>query len=67
MPSALGYSEDQCKRTEMSVYNISPEIIGIFDVIFFFGTLYHLRYPLLALDKLAAVCTESIFVGKRDL
>ena len=60
--SALGYSEEQCRRTEMSIYNVSPESIGIFDVVFFFGTLYHLRHPLLALDRLASVCAESIFV-----
>jgi tRNA (mo5U34)-methyltransferase len=35
---------------------------GRFDVIFFFGTLYHLRYPLLAFDRLAAICDGEIFV-----
>ncbi len=60
--SALGYSDDRCRRTEMSIYDISPESVGMFDVVFFFGTLYHLRHPLLALDKLAAVCTGSIHV-----
>ena len=28
----------------------------------FFGLLYHLRHPLLALDRLAALCDEAIFV-----
>ena len=31
-------------------------------MIFFFGTLYHLRYPLLALDKLSALCDGEILV-----
>lgn len=60
--AALGYSEDICDRREMSIYDISPETVGMFDVVFFFGTLYHLRHPLLALDQMAAVCTGSIFV-----
>ena len=28
----------------------------------FFGTLYHLRYPMLALDRLSAVCDSRILV-----
>ena len=59
---ALGYDEAVCKRMEMTVYDVTPQSLGTFDVVFFFGTLYHLRYPLLALDKLSAVCRDSIFV-----
>ena len=60
--SALGYSPDKCKRHELTVYELKEEEVGIFDIVFFFGTLYHLRYPLLALDKISAICKESIFV-----
>lgn len=59
---ALGWSESRCKRLETSVYDVTPERLGMFDVVFFFGTLYHLRHPLLALDLLAEVCTGEIFV-----
>jgi len=59
---ALGYTEEQCQRHEMSVYQVSPEVLGTFDVVFFFGTLYHLRYPLLALDLLSSVNTGEIFI-----
>lgn len=59
---ALGYDPSVCQRSEMSVYDVSEERLGRFDVVFFFGTLYHLRYPLLALDRLAAVCDETIVV-----
>ncbi len=53
---AFGYSEEQCKRVEVSVYELTEQQVGgKFDVVFFFGTLYHLRHPLLGLDKLAAV------------
>jgi len=58
----LGYTDVQCPRFDISVYDIRPETFGLFDVVFFFGTLYHLRYPLLALDRLAAVCRESLHV-----
>src|SRR5947207_3394103 len=43
---ALGYDTTQCQREELSVYDGR---LGRFDVVFFFGTLYHLRHPLLAL------------------
>lgn len=59
---ALGYSDLQCPRFDMSVYDLRPELFGMFDVVFFFGTLYHLRHPLLALDRLSAVCRHEIYV-----
>jgi tRNA (mo5U34)-methyltransferase len=59
---ALGFDEAVCKRHEMTVYDVSEAELGRFDVVFFFGTLYHLRYPLYALDKLAAVCDREIYV-----
>lgn len=58
----LGYSPARCRREEMSVYDVSESRLGRFDMIFFFGTLYHLRYPLLALDRLSAICDGEIFV-----
>jgi tRNA (mo5U34)-methyltransferase len=36
----------------LNVYNVSPKTVGKFDMIFFLGVLYHLRDPMLALDKL---------------
>lgn len=60
--AALGYSDEQCQRYDMSVYDIDRATLGEFDIVFFFGTLYHLRHPLLALDKLYAVCKKEIYV-----
>lgn len=58
----LGYDDQRCKRVDMSIYDLSEKTFGHFDVVFFFGTLYHLRHPLLALDKLASVCDQEIYV-----
>ena len=60
--AALGHDGSHCQRYDMSVYDVSEEMLGRFDVIFFFGTLYHLRHPLLALDRLSALCDREIFV-----
>lgn len=59
---ALGYDSDRCQRYEMSVYEATAERLGRFDVVFFFGALYHLKHPLLALDRLAALCDGEIYV-----
>lgn len=60
---ALGYSELQCPRFDVTVYDANESALGgKFDVIFFFGTLYHLRHPLLALDRLAALCQGEIYL-----
>lgn len=59
---ALGWTDDDAKRREMSVYDVNAAALGTFDTVFFFGVLYHLRHPLLALDKLASVSTDSIYI-----
>jgi tRNA (mo5U34)-methyltransferase len=45
-----------------SVYSLDPNRLGTFDVILFFGVLYHLRYPLLAIDQLLRVARSTIYV-----
>ncbi len=50
------------KYRNMDVYDISPEKIGRFDIVLFLGVLYHLKYPLLALEKIAKVCKDLLIV-----
>lgn len=45
-----------------SVYELDPMQVGTFDLVMFFGVLYHLRHPLLGLDKLRAVCSGAILL-----
>jgi tRNA (mo5U34)-methyltransferase len=59
---ALGYPASQAQRIEMSVYDVNEARLGKFDAVFFFGTLYHLRYPLLAMDLISSVCDNALFV-----
>ena len=50
-------------RTYMtSVYDLSPDTFGTFDLVLFSGVLYHLRHPILALQKIASVCTGTILM-----
>lgn len=39
-----------------SVYELDREVVGTFDIVLFAAVLYHLRYPLLALDRIRDVC-----------
>lgn len=43
-----------------NVYDLNPRGFGTFDVVFFFGVLYHLRHPVLALESIKSVCTGSL-------
>jgi tRNA (mo5U34)-methyltransferase len=45
-----------------SIYDLSPRTFGIFDVVLFYGVLYHLRHPLLALEKVASVCGGKLLM-----
>jgi len=40
------------------VCHLSPRDIGYFDIVLFFGVLYHLKHPLLALEKVCELTTE---------
>lgn len=54
--------DSKVQREGKTVYDLSPEIDGYFDLIFFYGVLYHLRHPLLAFDRLREVCQGAIAV-----
>jgi len=47
---------------QMNIMDATPEAIGTFDVVFFCGVLYHLRHPLLALDRVRALCRDLLVV-----
>lgn len=45
-----------------NIYNISVEKYGQFDIVLCLGLLYHLRSPLLALDKIRDVCQNELYI-----
>jgi tRNA (mo5U34)-methyltransferase len=45
-----------------SVYDLARRSFGTFDIVFFFGVLYHLRNPLLALERVASVCAGTLLL-----
>ena len=43
---------------ELSVYEVTRERVGTFDIVLFLGVLYHLRHPLLALERVCEVTRD---------
>ena len=43
---------------QMDMYDLTPDRIGRFDVVLFMGVLYHLKHPLLALERVCALTTD---------
>jgi tRNA (mo5U34)-methyltransferase len=44
----------------MSIYEVSEEALGRFDVILCYGVLEQLRHPLLGLDLLSSICDGEL-------
>lgn len=47
------------KFEEVNLYHMRPETHGKFDVILFYGVLYHLRYPMFALKILSDLLNDG--------
>ena len=45
-----------------SIYELDPSIMGTFDLVMFFGLLYHLKHPLLGIEKVAAVTSGTLLI-----
>ena len=50
--------EDQ----EIDVMDLSPEAVGVFDLVIFAGVLYHMRHPFLAIEKVASVTGDQLIL-----
>jgi len=46
----------------LDVDELTPAAVGLFDYVLFFGVLYHLRNPLLGLEKICALTKDTAFI-----
>jgi tRNA (mo5U34)-methyltransferase len=44
------------------VYDLRPEELGHFDIVLFLGVLYHLKHPMLALERVSALAADLVCV-----
>jgi tRNA (mo5U34)-methyltransferase len=56
---ALG---SRVEDVDVDVMDLSPDRLGTFDVVLFLGVLYHLRHPLLAIERIAAVTRGTLIL-----
>jgi tRNA (mo5U34)-methyltransferase len=54
--------ESRVEDLTIDVMDLDPARTGQFDVVFFLGVLYHLRHPLLALERVASVTREMLIL-----
>ncbi len=47
---------------QFDMYELTPDRIGYFDIVLFMGVLYHLKHPLLALERVCALTTDMAAV-----
>src|SRR5271155_2710945 len=47
---------------QFDIYDLTPQSVGQFDIVLFMGVLYHLKHPLLALERVCALTTEMAAV-----
>lgn len=56
---ALG---SKVEDVELDVLDLTPTAVGTFDLVLFLGVLYHLRHPLLALERIASVTAHQLIL-----
>jgi tRNA (mo5U34)-methyltransferase len=54
--------QSNVEDVELEVLDISPDTVGMFDVVLFLGVLYHMRDPMAALEAVASVTKELLVV-----
>lgn len=59
---ALGVDPERVEFRQMDIYDLAPEEIGEFDLCLVLRILHHLSHPLLALEKLRAVCRNYLVI-----
>ncbi len=55
----IPYFKSKVKMYELNIFDLTPQIFGMFDVVIFSGVLYHLRYPFWALKLIKDVLHET--------
>jgi tRNA (mo5U34)-methyltransferase len=54
--------DSKVEYIQANVYDLTLDRLGTFDIVLFLGVLYHLRHPLLALDRLRPLCRSCLIV-----
>src|SRR5262245_60732584 len=55
----LGSAVEFC---QLNIYELAPDALGTFDIVLCLGVLYHLRHPLLGLERIHSICTDLLIL-----
>jgi tRNA (mo5U34)-methyltransferase len=55
--------DSQVRRVDLSIYELSPDTLGTFDVVFLGSLLLHLRDPIAALAAVRTVCKGEAIIA----
>jgi tRNA (mo5U34)-methyltransferase len=64
---AREFLNSKVEHRRLDVYELSPDVIGTFDLVFCGGVLYHMRHPLLALEKIRSVTGGQLILETHQL
>jgi tRNA (mo5U34)-methyltransferase len=54
--------QSRVEDLDIDVLDLRPDRVGVFDVVLFLGVLYHMRHPLLALERVASVAGDHLIL-----
>jgi tRNA (mo5U34)-methyltransferase len=64
---AREFLKSKVEYQRLDAHDLSPAAIGTFDLVFCGGLLYHLRYPLAALEKIRSVTSGQLILETHQL
>jgi tRNA (mo5U34)-methyltransferase len=64
---AREHFKSKVEHQRLDVHDLSPQEIGTFDLVFCAGVLYHVRHPLLALEKIRSVAADQLILETHQL
>jgi tRNA (mo5U34)-methyltransferase len=54
--------DSRVESKEIAVLDLSPDRVGTFDLVLFLGVLYHMKHPLLSLERIASVTGRQLIL-----
>jgi tRNA (mo5U34)-methyltransferase len=64
---AREFLNSKVDHQRLDVHDLTPAAIGTFDLVFCAGVLYHMRHPLLALEKIRSVTAGQLILETHQL
>jgi tRNA (mo5U34)-methyltransferase len=65
--AAHAYFDSKVEHRRMDVHELDPQAIGTFDLVFCAGVLYHMRNPLIGLERIRSVTAGQLILETHAL